>query len=297
MPIQLQLLQVHSLHFPSVCSSSSNPSSSAYTPPLPSSSHSHSPSLSFTSGRHPPLLRFRTSYRENLRYLRTLGIISNREVPSPETLQSILSIINFFKSKGFSESDFRRLYFLRPQLFSPSLDPADFAPVFEFLATEVAASPAESCALILRCPGILLSHVDLCLRRTLLFLRELGLEKLNLPTSLNAHLLNTRVDKLEAKIRFLQSLDFSREEAARACSRLPAIFGYSIENNMRPKFKYLVKEMERDIQELKEFPQYFAFSLEKRIIPRHLHLKERNVRIPLQMMLLWNDEKFYTKWK
>ncbi|XP_042520672.1 transcription termination factor MTEF1, chloroplastic [Macadamia integrifolia] len=297
MPILLQL-QAYSLHFPTVRSFSSNPSSSSYTAPLFLPSSPSTSSSSLTSGRHPPLLlRFRTSYRENLRYLRALGIISNRDVPSSETLQRILSILNFFKSKGFSEPDFRRLYFLCPQLFSPSVDPTDFAPVFDFLATDVAASPAESCGLILRCPGILLSHVDLCLRRTLLFLRELGLEKLNLPTSLNAHLLNTRVDKLEAKVKFLQSLGFSHEESSRACSRLPAIFGYSIENNMRPKFKYLVIEMERDIQELKEFPQYFAFSLEKRIMPRHLHLKERNVRIPLQRMLLWSDGKFYTKWK
>ncbi|XP_042521355.1 transcription termination factor MTEF1, chloroplastic-like [Macadamia integrifolia] len=172
----------------------------------------------------------------------------------------------------------------------------DFAAVFDFLPSMLERL-LQSCGLILRCLEILLSHVDLCLRHTLLFLRELGLEKLNLPTSLNAHLLNTPVDKLEAKIKFLQSLGFSREEASRACSCLLAIFGYSIENNMRPKFKYLVKEMERDIQELKEFLQYFAFSLEKRIAPRHLHLKERNVQISLQRMLLWSDEKFYTKWK
>ncbi|KAJ4966127.1 hypothetical protein NE237_017976 [Protea cynaroides] len=282
------------LQLPTVCSFSSKPSSSAHAPPrfLPSS-----PSPPFSSRQPPLLLRFRTSYRENLRYLRTLGIISNSEVPSPENLQHILSIISFFKSKGFSEPDFRRLFFHSPQLFSPSIDPNDFVPVFEFLATDVAASPAESCGLILRCPEILFSHVDLCLKRTLLFLRELGLEKLNLPTSLNARLLNTRVDKFEEKIRFLKSLGFSNEESARVCARLPAIFGYSIENNMRPKFNYLMKEMERDIQELNEFPQYFAFSLERRIVPRHLHLKERNVRISLQRMLLWGDEKFYTKWK
>ena len=32
------------------------------------------------------------------------------------------------------------------------------------------------------------------------------------------------------------------------------------------------------VEELK-FPLYFGFSLEKRIVPRHLHLKEMNVQI------------------
>lgn len=90
---------------------------------------------------------------------------------------------------------------------------------------------------------------------------------------------------------------FSYEEAINACGRLPAILGYDVENNLWPKFVYLVKEMERELEELKKFPQYFGFSLEKRIVPRHLHLKERGVRIPLNRMLMWGDDKFYTKWK
>lgn len=120
---------------------------------------------------------------------------------------------------------------------------------------------------------------------------------MNLPSNLNAHLLNTRVEKLRRKIRFLQSIGFSYEEAANACARVPAIFGYGFESNLLPKFEYLVKEMKRSVEELKGFPQYFGFSLEKRIIPRHLHLKQRNVQIPLNRMLMWGDEKFYAKWK
>ena len=118
-----------------------------------------------------------------------------------------------------------------------------------------------------------------------------------MPNSLNAHLLNTRQERLIEKIRFLRSSGLSQEESAMACRRFPAIFGYSIENNLKPKFEYLVGEMKRSVEELKAFPQYFAFSLENRIMPRHLHLEQRNVRISLKRMLLWNDDKFYAKWK
>ena len=129
------------------------------------------------------------------------------------------------------------------------------------------------------------------------YLRELCVEKLNEPNKQNAFLLNTRVEKLRDKIRFLRSIGLRYEEAATFCARMPAIFGYNIDDNLRPKYNFLVEEMERSLEELKEFPQYFGFSLHKKIAPRHWHLKQRNVRIKLNRMLLWGDEKFYSKWK
>ncbi|PIA52606.1 hypothetical protein AQUCO_01000469v1 [Aquilegia coerulea] len=289
---------VHSLCIPTFSSSSSSSSISRHnnknkTPHKPSSSS------------HPPLLiRFHTSHRENLRYLKTLNIITpttttsnNKKFFTPETIDQILSLVNYFKSKGFSDTHIQKLALHNPKLFSSNLDSFDIDPIFNFLSLNVSASQEESRELILRCPSILFSNVVYYLKPTLEFLSELGINKLNFGTSLNAHLLNTRVEKFVGKIRFLESLGFSNEEARRVCGRLPAIFGYSIENNMRPKVKYLIEDMERIIDELKEFPQYFAFSLEKRIVPRHLHLKERNVYVPLRKMLMWSDQRFYARWK
>ncbi|CAI0377167.1 unnamed protein product [Linum tenue] len=87
-------------------------------------------------------------------------------------------------------------------------------------------------------------------------LRRIGVENLHVPSILNAYLLNIRVGKLQSKVEFLRSIGFSEEEAARCCARMPAIFKYSVENNLRRKYVYLVKEMERGLDELKEFPQF-----------------------------------------
>lgn len=254
-----------------------------------------------SSPYQPLYLRFRTSHVENVRYLRTLGVIDpvsrHRKLPSPDTIDRVLNIVNFLKSKGFSESDFPRLAYFCPGLFASELDPTDIAPIFEFLTVEVSASAQESCSLINKCPQILFSDVEYCLKPTLNYLRQLGIGRLNFPSTLNAHLLNTRVEKLHGKVKFLRSIGLTHQEIARICARLPSIFGYSIDNNLRPKYDYLVEDMERNLEELKKFPQYFAFSLEKRIAPRHLHLKRRNVKIPLNRMLLWGDEKFHAKWK
>ncbi|XP_054822435.1 transcription termination factor MTEF1, chloroplastic [Prosopis cineraria] len=266
---------------------------------LPSRSHSLSANPNPKSTAY--YLKFRTTYRENLRYLKILRVIDPQtkpnSLPLPDAVDHILVTVNFLKSRGFSDADFPRLAFLCPQLFSDTFQYTDIAPVFDFLAHELPASVEESCALILRCPNILFSDVEFCLRPSLRFLRQIGVENLNRPTNLTAHLLNTRVEKLRKKITFLQSIGLSYEEAANVCARYPAIFGYGLENNLLPKYEYLVNHMKRSVEELKVFPQYFGFSLEKRIIPRHLHLTQRNVEIPLKRMLMWGDEKFYAKWK
>ncbi|KAJ9152883.1 hypothetical protein P3X46_026392 [Hevea brasiliensis] len=258
--------------------------------------------LSSSSSLHPPFyLRFRTSNHENLRYLKAIGVIDRNtkphQLPSPDAITQILSTINFFKSKGFQDTDFSRLTSICPQLISNNFDLTDVDPVFQFLASDLHASVQESRGLIFNCPQILFSDVEYCLRPTLNYLRQLGVAKLNVPSKLNAHLLNIREEKLRSKIKFLKSVGLSHKEAASFSARIPAIFGYSIENNLRPKLQYLLEEMERSMEELKEFPQYFGFSLEKRIVPRHLHLKKRDVRIKLNRMLMWSDQRFYAKWK
>lgn len=84
----------------------------------------------------------------------------------------------------------------------------------------------------------------------------------------------------------------SNEEAVGMVLRCPALFTFSVENNFRPKFEYFAGEMKRRLEELKEFPQYFAFSLEKRIKPRHLEVVERGVEMGLPLMLKTTDEEF-----
>ncbi|CAH8342031.1 unnamed protein product [Eruca vesicaria subsp. sativa] len=269
-----------SLHLQPLSSSLSSP-----PPPSPSS--------------RPLYLKFQTSHRENLRYLSSLGVIPQNPklAPPVENLPAVLSAVNFLKSKGISDEDFPRLVYLCPQLFSPAFSISETNPVFDFLAGELGASAAESRGLIVNCPGLLLSDVEYCLRPTLVYLKELGVKNLKRGSKMNAHVLNTRVEKLRAKVRFLKSIGFGHVEAARVCVRVPAIFGYSVEDNLRPKFEFMVYDMERELVELKEFPQYFGFSLGKRIKPRHWHLKKMGVRVSLSRMLMWGDQKFYSKWK
>ncbi|RYR16491.1 hypothetical protein Ahy_B04g073521 [Arachis hypogaea] len=185
--------------------------------PSPSPSSYHTPSRTFHNKPH--YIKFRTSYRQNLRYLQHLTVIPPDSLPDSDTLHRIFATVNLLKSHSLSDSDIPRIAAAAPSLFSPSsaaFSPDNISAVFHFLATDVAASSAESRGLVLRCPHLLLSpHPDLCLRPTLYFLRdEIGLSGLNRPTNRNAHLLNTRVEDLRVRVEFLtEEVGFEYEEA------------------------------------------------------------------------------------
>lgn len=74
--------------------------------------------------------------------------------------------------------------------------------------------------------------------------------------------------------------------------RLPQLFCYGIKGNLEVKMRFLVNEMGRELREVKEFPQYFSYSLEKRIKRRHLVCEEQGVRFTLPALLKPGDEEF-----
>ncbi|KAK8309826.1 hypothetical protein V6Z12_D02G149700 [Gossypium hirsutum] len=188
-------------------------------------------------------------------------------------------------------------------------------PLSSLLSLERSLSPSASLALpsavswtfplpfphlplsLTRCPRLLVSSVPTQLRPTLRFLTSVGLV-LNSHTTL---LLVSDVENtLKPKINFLQSLGFDEPEVNRMVVRSPGLLTLSVENNMSPKAEFFLEEMEGDLEELKRFPQYFSFSLEKKIKPRHraLVLKisdgEFNARlIKMRLQRVHRDSFFF----
>lgn len=94
------------------------------------------------------------------------------------------------------------------------------------------------------------------------------------------------------KIEYFEKVGFRYRESISMFRRFPPLFCYSVKENFEPKFNYFVVEMGRDLKELKEFPQYFSFSLERRIKPRHQSCVENGVCFPLNVMLKMKEEVF-----
>lgn len=94
------------------------------------------------------------------------------------------------------------------------------------------------------------------------------------------------------KIEFLVELGFEYDEVRNMVLRSPGLLTFSVEKNYVPKVEYFLKEMEGNVEEIKRFPQYFSFSLERKIKPRHRLLMEHGFSMPLSEMLKVSDGEF-----
>lgn len=179
-----------------------------------------------------------------------------------------------------------------PQLLT--CDPhLDIYPVFEFLLNEVQIPFPDVRKSINRCPRLLICSVGDQLRPTLFFLRRLGFIGRNGISCQTTLLLVSSVENtLLPKIEFLQELGFSDSEVSNMVLRSPCLLTFSIENNYRPKVAYFLEEMKGDLAQIRRFPQYFSFSLEGKIKPRHRLLVEHGLSMPLWEMLKVCDGEF-----
>lgn len=193
---------------------------------------------------------------------------------------------------GIDRSAMGRILDMFPQLLT--CEPyTDLYPIFDFLLNEASIPFPDIPKSIIRCPRLLVCNVDHQLRPALKFLRKLGFVG---PSSINhqtALLLVSNVEStLLPKIEYLQSLGFAYEDVVNMVVRSPGLLTLSIKNNFVPKVEYFLKEMNGEIGELKRFPQYFSFSLERKIKPRHRMLTEHGFRLPLADMLKVSDGEF-----
>lgn len=138
-----------------------------------------------------------------------------------------------------------------------------------------------------------MSSVENRLRPALWFLRGLGFVGPHSLTCKTTLLLVSSVeDTLLPKVEFLMGLGFTRVEVLNMIVRSPRLLTLSVTNNLAPKVEFFLNEMNGDVAELKGFPQYFFFSLEKRIKPRHAELVRLGLPIPLREMLRVSDGEF-----
>lgn len=179
-----------------------------------------------------------------------------------------------------------------PQILTSDIK-SDLIPVFNFLFHDLRVPETNFRSVINKCPRLLASSVRDQLKPALFYLQRLGFRDLKAlayqdPILLVSSVENTLIPKLD----YLGELGFSRNDTVGMVLRCPTLFTFSIENNFKPKFEYFDKEMGGRLEELKEFPGYFAFSLEKRIKPRHMEVVQSGVKVPLPLMLKSTDEDF-----
>ncbi|CAI5483600.1 unnamed protein product [Closterium sp. Yama58-4] len=73
--------------------------------------------------------------------------------------------------------------------------------------------------------------------------------------------------------------------------KFPHLFNYSWNNNLMPKLQYL-DEVGRGIDEAVQHPQYFGYSLARRIRPRLGGVARAGLHVSLSFVLRLKDEDF-----
>lgn len=235
---------------------------------------------------------------EKLAYLESIGVdtysaITKNPSIKSTSLISIQSVVKFLQAMGLLDTDVGRLFNLCPEALTASV-PRQLRPVFTFLLREVHIPATRLRRVICRRPRLLACSVKEELRPTLYFLQRLGLTDVGKYSLL----LSCSVEgKLMPRLQYFQNLGLSYKDAVSMFLKFPPLFNYSVDGNFRPKLDYLVNDMGGSVDDLKAFPQYFAFSLERRIKPRHRFLVENDIELPLSVMLTTKDEYFYHRLK
>ncbi|XP_076932344.1 transcription termination factor MTERF5, chloroplastic-like [Bidens hawaiensis] len=236
----------------------------------------------------------------------------------------IKPVVEFLLDLGIAKSDIPNIISKRPQLCGISLTD-NLIPTMAFLE-DLGVDKKKWAKVIHRFPA-LLTYSRSKLQTTVDYLYEMGLssqdvgkvltrypsiisysveEKLR-PTAdyfstiaVNPAVIMSRCPQafglsIESSLKpvtefFLQK-GYHISDFALMASRYGAIYTFRVEDNLLPKWEYFIS-MEYPKTELVKFPQYFGYSLEERIKPRHEFVKESGVQLLLNQVLSLSDEDF-----
>ncbi|CAI9099692.1 OLC1v1036551C1 [Oldenlandia corymbosa var. corymbosa] len=110
------------------------------------------------------------------------------------------------------------------------------------------------------------------------------IEKMPQIVSLNQHVIMKPVD-------FLLGRGISAEDVAKMIVKCPQLVALQVAL-MKNSFYFFKSEINRPIQELIEFPDYFTYSLESRIKPRYHRLQSKGIKSSLAWFLNCSDQRF-----
>ncbi|KAL3799852.1 hypothetical protein ACHAWO_009973 [Cyclotella atomus] len=213
-----------------------------------------------------------------------------RSYQSMETIANVLRL-----SAGIR--DFRQILSSYPHMFF--LNVTDILHVTNFLKDEAGMTREDVGKAIQSFPTLLEQDVDK-MRAVVEQLQILEVEEDALPAMLRSFpatlLLDTERD-VAPVVSFLR--DIGIRNIGRFVTRLPPVLGYSVENDLQPKWNFLKEVCQFDYFEVARFPAYFSYPLERVIKMRYNYLKDCK-DIPIQFVrvddvLRFGDRDFATE--
>ena len=171
-------------------------------------------------------------------------------------------------------------------------------PVANYLMDELGICEGDLPSVLQLYPALLGKKISE-LRKVESFLLSLEVDPENLPSIFRSFpaLLTLDVEKdMMPVVEYLRSIGISN--VGRFITRLPPVLGYSIEEDLVPKWHFLTTVCMYSSFELSKFPAYFSYPLDRVIKTRYAYLSYKGFTtdvMPVDLILRYGDKDFATK--
>ncbi|PON57872.1 Mitochodrial transcription termination factor [Parasponia andersonii] len=238
-----------------------------------------------------------TEMNEKVNYLKEFGL-TNEEVGKllafkPELMGCSIEerwkpLVKYFYYHGISRDGMRRILTIKPMVFCVDLETT-------IVPKDIGVRDDAIGNMLVKFPPLLTYSLYKKIRPVVIFLmtkagvteRDIGKVIASGPELLGCSIAH----KLEINVKYYLSLGIRLRQLGEMITDFPMLLRYSIDV-LRPKYRYLRRTMVLSLEDLIEFPRFFSYSLDSRIIPRHKILVENRINMKLRYMLGCTDEEF-----
>uniref|UniRef100_A0A5B7AQZ2 Uncharacterized protein n=1 Tax=Davidia involucrata TaxID=16924 RepID=A0A5B7AQZ2_DAVIN len=202
-------------------------------------------------------------------------------------------LVKYLYYLGISRDGMRRILTIKPMIFCVDLE-SIIVPKVQFLR-DIGVQEDAIGNMLVKFPPLLTYSLYKKIRPVIIFLlTKAGVTQRDIGKviALGPELLGCSIaNKLDINVKYYLSLGISLRLLGEMIADFPMLLRYNIDV-LCPKYRYLRRTMVRPLQDLIEFPRFFSYSLDDRIIPRHKILVENRINFKLRYMLASTDEEF-----
>ncbi|GMP37913.1 hypothetical protein CsSME_00009388 [Camellia sinensis var. sinensis] len=202
-------------------------------------------------------------------------------------------LVKYLYYLGISKDGMRRILTIKPMVFCVDLE-STIVPKVQFLR-DIGVKEDAIGNMLVKFPPLLTYSLYKKIRPVVVFLltkagvtqRDIGKVIALAPELLGCSIAH----KLDVNVKYFLSLGIPLRLLGEMIADFPMLLRYNIDA-LRPKYRYLRRIMVRPLKDLIEFPRFFSYSLDGRIMPRHKILVENRINFKLRYMLPGTNEEF-----
>ncbi|XWS67914.1 hypothetical protein CRYUN_Cryun04dG0045800 [Craigia yunnanensis] len=202
-------------------------------------------------------------------------------------------LVKYLYYLGISRDGMRRMLTIKPMVFCFNLE-MTITPKVQFFR-DIGVRDDAIGNMLVKFPPLLTYSLQKKIRPVVIFLMtKAGVTEKDIGKviALGPELLGCSIGKtLEVNVKYFLSLGIRVRQLGEMIADFPKLLRYKVDL-LYPKYRYLRRTMVRPLQDVIEFPRFFSYSLEERIIPRHKIMVENRVNFKLRYMLACTDEEF-----